>query len=56
MPMIIETPITKSKPLVTSLVVGASTDAAKAKTIAKKNNITAAMAPITVMAFTIGLV
>ena len=43
----------KSKPLVTSLVAVAWTEAARANTTAKKNNAATAMAPSTVMAFTI---
>ena len=42
-----------SKPLVISLDAVACTDAAKANTIAKKNKITAAMAPRIVIAFII---
>jgi len=56
MPIIIEMPIMKSKPLVASLVVAACTEAARAKTMAKKNNIAAAIAPIIVIAFTLGFV
>jgi hypothetical protein len=52
MPMITARPITKSNPLVTSLVDVACTEAARANTIAKKNSIAAAMAPSIVMAFT----
>jgi hypothetical protein len=50
--MITAIPIIKSKLLVTSLVVAASTEAARANTIAKKNNTAAATAPSTVMTFT----
>ncbi len=51
--MITASPIMNSKPLVMSLDAVACTEAAKANTMAKKNNTAAAMAPRIVSAFII---